>query len=287
MKTILKNNKVFLVQEEQNPYISTTFKIWVCALIFILIIFHLYTIITFPLGSVVSNEILIGVVLVLVIYIWSQEVKDRNRLQLLNISLVDAQHRLEHAEVDTIAVLILTLEAKDPYVRGHSRRVAKRSLVIAKEMGLSKEKQVIIDRAGILHDLGKLAIEDEVLKKSGKLSDEEWFVMRQHPTRSVEILEPLEFLSKEKEIILHHHERWDGQGYPDGIKAEAIPLGSRIMAVADTFDAMNSERAYRKALPPDVIIAELKRVSGTQLDPSIVNLFLNLLKKDPDLWKST
>ena len=283
---MLKRNKAFIVQEEESPYISTTFKIWVCALIFFLVIFHLYTIVVFPLGSVVSNEILIGVVLVLVIYIWSQEVKDRNRLQLLNISLVDAQHRLEHAEVDTIAVLILTLEAKDPYVRGHSRRVAKRSLVIAKEMGLSKERQAIINRAGILHDIGKLAIEDEVLKKPDKLTDEEWFIMKQHPARSVEILEPLEFLSKEKEIILHHHERWDGQGYPDRIKAEAIPLESRIMAVADTFDAMNSERAYRKALSPDAIIAELKRVSGAQLDSSIVNLFLNLLKKEPDLFKN-
>ena len=126
---------------------------------------------------------------------------------------------------------------------------------------------------------------DEILKKPDKLNDEEWKIMKRHPQGSIDILEPLEFLSQEKEIILHHHERYDGGGYPSGLKGEDIPLGARIMAVADTFDAMNSERPYRKSLPEEVIISELKRVSGSQLDSAIVSIFLNLLKKKPDLWE--
>ena len=144
---------------------------------------------------------------------------------------------------------------------------------------------MIIERAGILHDIGKLGITDDILKKPGKLNDEEWEIMKRHSQKSVEILKPLEFLFREKEIILHHHERYDGRGYPDGIKGEQIPLGARIMAVADTFDAMNSERPYRKSLPKDAIISELKRVSGSQLDSSVVTTFLNLLEKNPNLWE--
>ena len=271
--------------EKSNPYMSNIFKLWVVAFIFFLVFFYLYTIISYPQSKIVSGEILLSIVLVLVVYIWVQELKDRNRLQLLNKVLIDAQKQLERAEIDTIAVLVLSLEAKDPYVHGHSKGVAHCSSAIAKEMGFSKEKQMIIERAGILHDIGKLGITDAILKKPGKLNDEEWKIMKRHSKKSVEILKPLEFLSKEKEIILHHHERYDGGGYPDGIKGEQIPLAARIMAVADTFDAMNSERPYRKSLPKDAIISELKRVSGSQLDAFVVTTFLSLLEKNPSLWE--
>jgi len=125
----------------------------------------------------------------------------------------------------------------------------------------------------------------EILNKPGKLDEEEWKIMKSHPQRALEILEPLGFLAAEKEIILHHHERYTGGGYPEGIKGETIPLGARIMAVADTFDAMNSARSYRAALSKDAILTELERVSGSQLDPQAVKTFLELLRKNPNFWK--
>jgi len=280
-----KDDNEAVRKQGNNPYLSNTFKLWIVALIFFLIIFHTCTIITYPQENIVSNEIILGIALAMIVYLWIQELRDRQRLLLLNKAIIAAGERLKKAEIDTISVLVLTLEAKDPYVRGHSKRVAQYSLAIAKEMGFSKEKQMIIERAGILHDIGKLGIMDEILKKPDKLNDEEWKIMKKHPERSVEILKPLEFLFQEKEIILHHHERYDGGGYPKGLKGEDIPLGARIMSVADTFDAMNSERPYRKSLPREVILSELKRVSGSQLESAIVSIFLNLLKKNPELWE--
>lgn len=265
-------------------FLSGTFKLWVVALIFLLIFLHLYTIVTFPQTDIISNEVVLSVALVLIAYLWVQELRDRTRLQLLNKVLIDAGKKLQRAEIDTITVLVLTLEAKDPYVRGHSKRVARDCLAMAKQMGFSKEQQTIIERAGILHDLGKLSIVDDILQKTGKLTDEEWEIMKKHPRKSVEILGPLEFLFKEKEVILYHHERYDGRGYPGGLKGEEIPIESRLMAVADTFDAMNSERAYRKSLSKDAIVSELKRVSGSQLDASVVAIFLKLLERNPGLW---
>jgi putative nucleotidyltransferase with HDIG domain len=274
-----------LKTQKTNPYVSNNFKLWLVPLIFFLTFFHLYDSVIYPQVKIVSSEIILGVVLVLVLYLWVQELKDRHRLQRLNQALIEAHGQLQEAEINAIGALILTEEAKDPYVKGHSKRVAQISLAIAKEMGLSEQTQAIIERAGILHDIGKLGIEDEVLKKPGKLNDQEWQIMKKHPLRSVEILEPLKFLAREKDIIMHHHERCDGKGYPSGLKCEEIPFEARIIAVADTFDAMNSERAYRKPLPKDVILSELNKASGSQLDPSVVTAFLKLLEKSPSLWE--
>ena len=280
-----EQDKQTLESLKENPFISNTFKLWIVGIIYFLIILHLYTIIRYPQRNIVSNEILLSVVLALVVYIWVQELKDRHRLQTLNRVLIHARERLERAEIDTISVLILTMEAKDPYVRGHSKNVAEYSLAIAKEMRFPPKRLMIIERAGILHDLGKLAIVDEILNKPSRLNEQEWQIMKSHPQRSIDILEPLEFLTKEKKIILHHHEAYDGNGYPDGLKGEEIPIEARIMAVADTFDAMNSKRAYRNALPQDVIVSELRKVTGSQLDATAVSVFLNLLKKNPHFWE--
>ncbi|MFC1754868.1 HD-GYP domain-containing protein, partial [Thermoproteota archaeon] len=185
----------------------------------------------------------------------------------------------------TIAALVLAEEAKDPYVRGHSKMVARYSSAIAKEMGFSNTRQRIMERASILHDLGKLGIKDSILNKPMKLDEEESMLMRNHPQRGVEMLKPLRFLAREQKIILHHHERYDGEGYPDCLKGDDIPMESRIIAVADTFDAMNSERPYRKTLPQDTIVRELEKVAGTQLDPAVVTIFLRLLKYNPSFWE--
>lgn len=272
-------------ERKRTFYVSISFKIWVVAIIFLLTFFHLYAITRHPQTKIVSSEILLGIALSLVGYLWIQELRDRERLKRINIALVETQVRLERAQIDTITTLVLTEEAKDPYMRGHSKRVTRCAVEIAKGLGLPEEEQMTIERAGILHDIGKIGISDAILGKLDKLNEEEWAVLRKHPRRAVEILEPLKFLSKEKEIICHHHERYDGQGYPDGLKAEEIPLGAKILAVADTFDAMNSERPYRGSLPKDAIISELKNTSGSQLDPLIVTTFLGVVERVPGIWE--
>ena len=272
-------------KKKSRTFLSNTFKLWVVAIIFLIVFFYLYATGVYPKAVIVSSEIILSTVLALIAYLWIQELRDRYRLQSFNETLIAAQKRLQEAEIDTIAVLILTEEAKDSYVRGHTKRVSQYALAIAKAMGFPEEEQKIIERAGILHDLGKIGIGDSILNKPGKLNDEEWKVMKGHPQRGLEILEPLQFLPAEKEIVLHHHERYAGRGYPEGIKGGAVSIGARIMAVADAFDAMNSARPYRKALSKDTILAELKKVSGTQLDPTVVGVFLKLLQKNPRFWE--
>lgn len=274
-----------LKRKTEQSRISNTFKIWLVGIIFLLTFFHLYSLYRYPEANIVSNEILLGVVLTLVGYLWIQELRDRERLQAINLALIKTQGQLEHAEIDTMTTLILTEEAKDPYVHGHSKRVTRCAIEVAKVLGFSEEERKVIERAGILHDIGKVGISDAILHKPGKLNEEEWAEIKRHPGRAVEILEPLKFLTKEKEIICHHHERVDGKGYPDGLKGGNIPIGSRILAVADSFDAMNSERPYRKPLPEEEIISELKNASGVQLDGRIVSVFLDLLKDKPSLWE--
>ena len=271
--------------KKDKTFLSNTFKLWTAAIIFFIVLFHLYATKAYPKAVIVSSEVILGTVLALIAYLWVQELRDRYRLQVFNAALIAAQARLQEAEINTIAVLILTEEAKDPYVRGHTKRVSQYALAIAKAMGFSQQEQKTIERAGILHDLGKIGIDDSILNKPGKLNDQEWKIMKEHPQRGLEIIAPLPFLSVEKEIVLHHHERYAGGGYPEGIKGEDISIGARIMAVADTFDAMNSARPYREPLSRDTILTELKKVSGTQLDPVVVKIFLELLQKNPSFWE--
>lgn len=265
--------------------ISNSFKLWLVALIFILTGFHLYSINHYPEANIVSDEILLAMVLMLVGYLWIRELRDKENLQTINVALLSTQEQLKEAELSTITTLVIAEETKDPYVRGHSRRVTRCALAIAKELNLRQEQCKVIERAGILHDIGKIGISDTVLHKRSKLTDEEWALIKKHPQRGAEILEPLKFLVRERDIVCHHHERVDGTGYPDGLKEDQISIESRIVAVADTFDAMNSERPYRKPLPENVVLSELTNASGTQLDPRIVSTFLALLKKKPSLWE--
>jgi len=269
----------------ENPYLSYTFKLWLVGLLFFLIVFRVFTALYFPEGAnIIPVELLLGMSPLLLAYIWIQELRDKARLLQINEGLILARERLETAEINTIASLILTEEAKDTYVRGHSKRVMQGAVAIADKMGLSAGEKRTLRRAGILHDIGKLGISDAILQKPGKLDDNEWRIIRKHPQMAIDILGPLEFLEKEKIIIYHHHERYDGGGYPDGLRGEDIPLGSRILAVADTFDAMNSIRSYRNSLPKQDILAEMKRVAGTQLDPKIVDIFMEVLEESPELW---
>jgi len=170
--------------------------------------------------------------------------------------------------------LIRTLEAKDFYTRDHSKRVTRYSVAIAEELGMKGQELEDLRRASVLHDLGKIGVKEAILNKPGKLTEEEFAEIVLHPEKAVEILEPIDFYKPLFPAIRHHHERFDGKGYPSHLAGKNIPLASRIMTIADTFDAMTSTRAYRKELPVADAIAEIRRCSGTQFDPDIVPAFL-------------
>ncbi|VAX35851.1 hypothetical protein MNBD_UNCLBAC01-1045 [hydrothermal vent metagenome] len=266
-------------------FMKNKYKSLTLVFIFSLTCIHLFSMAVFP-NSFLTSEIILIVVLGLMFFIWIQELKDKRRLQHLNKNLMTAQTKLEQAEVDMMATLILTAEAKDPYTHGHSQRVAKYTLAISKAMGLSTEDQKLFERSAILHDLGKIAIDDNILRKTERLNPAERKIMKEHPQKGIDILKPLKFLNQEKKNIFHHHEMMDGGGYPKGLKGNTIPLGAQIIAVADTFDAMNTSRSYRKALPKEMIIKELKEISGTQLSQKVTKIFLQLLETKLDVWNA-
>ncbi|HZW35870.1 MAG TPA: HD domain-containing phosphohydrolase [Candidatus Deferrimicrobiaceae bacterium] len=178
--------------------------------------------------------------------------------------------------VRSIDALIKALEAKDFYTRGHSQRVTMYSVAIGKAMGLHLEQIELLRQAAVLHDLGKIGVREAILNKPGRLTPDEFQEITLHPVVSTRILQPIPFFRPLLPAILHHHERFDGKGYPDGIGGLDIPLESRIMSIADTFDAMTSTRAYRKALSLDEANQEIRRCSGTQFDPEIVPVFLEV-----------
>jgi diguanylate cyclase (GGDEF)-like protein/putative nucleotidyltransferase with HDIG domain len=174
----------------------------------------------------------------------------------------------------TIYALAATIEARDPYTYGHSKKVSGYAVALAEAIGLPSEKVTVISTAALLHDIGKIGIPDEVLNKVGKLEAETWDLIQSHSTLSATIVGHVVSLVSCLPAILHHHERWDGSGYPSGLKGEAIPIEARILAIADAFDAMTSPRPYRQALSYKKVLDELKRCSGTQFDPRLIEAFL-------------
>ena len=181
--------------------------------------------------------------------------------------------------VRSIDAMVNALEAKDFYTRGHSQRVMTYSVATAKEMRMVDEDIENLQRASVLHDIGKIGIRDMVINKPGELTPEEFKEVVRHPGISVSIIEPIPFFQPLLPVIMHHHERYDGQGYPAGLAGDEIPLASRILSVADTFDAMTSTRPYRKALPTDDAVAELRRCAGVQFDPDVVSTFIECLPR--------
>ncbi|HEU4759660.1 MAG TPA: HD domain-containing phosphohydrolase [Dehalococcoidia bacterium] len=173
-----------------------------------------------------------------------------------------------------VAVLCAALDLRDNVTHGHAQRVSQLASVIAWQMGLRKEQVRQVEKAAILHDIGKIGVADAVLSKPGPLDDGEWAEMRRHPELGFQILNGIDFLRDVADIVYSHHERWDGAGYPRGLKAEQIPQGARIFAVVDAFDAMTSHRPYRKAQPASKAVPEIVRNSGTQFDPTVVEAFL-------------
>ncbi|MCD6449450.1 MAG: transporter substrate-binding domain-containing protein [Thermotogaceae bacterium] len=180
---------------------------------------------------------------------------------------------------EIILALVKALEFYSPYTKGHSERVANLAVRIANEMGLSEDKKKKIYWAGILHDVGKIFVPQDVLHKPDKLTEEEYDLVKLHPVKSAEIIEEIDELKDIAKIVRHHHERCDGKGYPDGLKCSEIPLEARIIAVADAFDAMTSKRPYREALKPEEALNEIVKNSGVQFDPQVVQVFIRVFQK--------
>lgn len=198
----------------------------------------------------------------------------------INKELKDKNEELEKAYLDTIEILRYTVEAKDPYTKGHSDRVSEYSVLIGKKMGLSEEELHTLKIGGLFHDIGKIGIPDSILLKESKLDDEEYSQVKNHPSIGVHILGNAETFKDIIPIVYHHHERYDGRGYPGKLKGEEIPLLARIACVADAFDAMTSKRTYRNKLPIEVVTEEIEKNSGTQFDPKIAKDFLDIIKND-------
>lgn len=176
----------------------------------------------------------------------------------------------------TIKSIASALDAKDPYTHGHSMRVTLYSIILAKELGVAEHELDQIEMAGLLHDIGKIAIPQAILCKPGKLTDNEFVVMKTHPVNSEKLIASIKRLHEVSPGMKHHHEKWDGSGYPDKLAGEAIPFHARIIAIADTYDAMTSTRSYRVALNHDVAVAEIQRCAGTQFDPALAKKFLEI-----------
>ena len=198
----------------------------------------------------------------------------------INNELQNTFNRLENSFRESIETLRLIVDAKDQYTRGHSDRVSDYSVLIGKELGLEQEKLEILRIGGLFHDIGKVGIPDSILLKPGKLTDEEYTEIKKHPSTGARILSSAKIFEDFIPIVKHHHERYDGFGYPDKLKGEEIPYLARITAVADTFDAMTSKRPYRNSLPLDIVKEEFRKYSGIQFDPTIAKVFLEILEKD-------
>jgi hypothetical protein len=200
-----------------------------------------------------------------------------NTLQSLYDELDRAHEKLETNIREQLEMMVKSIEARDPYTSGHSRRVAALSKAIAEEMGLAVETVSDIETAALLHDVGKIHAEfAPLLSKEGRLTEEEWEIMKTHAAKSADLVGLFSrFQGSILAMVRHHHERWDGKGYPDGIVAESIPLGARIIMVSDTIDAMTTDRPYRKALPFEKVVSELLKYRGIQFAPDLVDVTVN------------
>jgi putative nucleotidyltransferase with HDIG domain len=211
-------------------------------------------------------------------YHQSLEEMVRARTELLRHAMED----LEHSYDVTLEALGDALDLKDSETEGHSKRVTAYAIALARAMGVPPDEIKIIARGAFLHDIGKMAIPDDILRKPGKLTPEEQAVMREHCTRGYQMLRKIPFLAGAAEIVFCHQEHYDGNGYPSGLRGREIPIGARIFAVADTLDAITSDRPYRRARGFDSAREEILRCSGTQFDPSVVEVFLKIPN---ELWQ--
>ena len=197
-------------------------------------------------------------------------------------NIAEMQRKNRNLTYQLMETLVHTIEAKDEYTKGHSTRVAEYSRLLAEKMGMSEEECSSLYFMASLHDIGKIGIADSIINKPGKLTEEEYSVIKTHPEVGFNILRNMSEIKDIEYGARWHHERYDGKGYPDGLSGEEIPVYARIIAVADVYDAMTSNRSYRKVLPQEEVKKEIERVKGTQLDPEIAGYMIELIDSDKE-----
>ena len=211
-----------------------------------------------------------------------KSIAQMNEIKRINLELANTYEKLEKAYLDSIQTLRYTVEAKDPYTRGHSDRVAEYAVLIGEKLGLSDEDLKTLRVGGLFHDIGKIGIPDSILLKDARLTDEEYSEIKNHPSIGAHILCNAEVFKDIIPIVKHHHERFDGRGYPGNLQGESIPYFARIAAIADAFDAMTSKRTYRNSLPIEVVREEIEKNLGTQFDSEIGQVFLEIIDNEYD-----
>lgn len=209
-------------------------------------------------------------------------IEQMNMIKTINEELRDTNEKLEKAYLESIQTLRYTVEAKDPYTRGHSDRVAEYSELIGKYLNLPEEELHKLKIGGLFHDIGKIGVPDSILLKTSKLTDDEYSEIKNHPSIGSHILSNASLFKDIMPIVKHHHERYDGHGYPGKLVGENIPYLARIATVADSFDAMTSKRTYRDSLPLDIVKQEIEKNKATQFDPKITDVFLDILNNHYD-----
>lgn len=211
-----------------------------------------------------------------------KELADRGFACRFAADALESKSQTRQALLDSVRALAQAVEAKDPYTRRHSEQVAHYAVSLAAAMGVSEAVVESIRVASLLHDIGKIGVPDNILTKRGALTEEEFKYIRRHPALGADILGNVALFSQEAQIIRHHHERWDGKGYPDGLAGEESPLASRIINVADCMDAMLMERTYKQGYPVETMLHEMARCAGTQFDPRIATAAVQWCRMNSD-----
>lgn len=211
-----------------------------------------------------------------------KSIKQMNEIKKINNELSDTYEKLEKAYLESVQTLRYTVEAKDSYTRGHSDRVSEYSVLLGKYLNLPEETLNTLRIGGLFHDIGKIGVPDSILQKESKLTDDEYSEIKNHPSIGAHILSTATIFHDIIPIVKHHHEKYDGTGYPGRLQGENIPYLARIAAIADSFDAMTSRRTYRDSLPMGIVISEFKRCKGTQFDPKLADVFLDILENHFD-----
>ena len=211
-----------------------------------------------------------------------KSISQMQEIKKINTELKDTYEKLEKSYLESIATLRYTVEAKDSYTRGHSDRVSEYSVLIGKKLGLSDLQLRTLQIGGLFHDIGKIGVPDSILLKESKLTDDEYSEIKNHPSIGAHILSNATIFKDIIPIVKHHHERYDGKGYPNMLKGNEIPYLARITAIADSFDAMTSKRSYRDSLPIETVIDEFRKNKGTQFDPELTDIFLDILENHFD-----
>jgi HD-GYP domain-containing protein (c-di-GMP phosphodiesterase class II) len=211
------------------------------------------------------------------------------RLRTQGVELDESSHELfasyqelERGSLEAMATLNATVEAKDPYTAGHSERVRRISLAVGRELNLTPRQLGALGTAALFHDVGKIAVPDDILTKQGDLSPSEFAILSRHAVRGADIVGKLSRLQDAVPFVRHHHERWDGRGYPDGLAGSSIPIEAAIIAVADAWDAMTTSRPYRRALPIEHALSQIEAGRGRQFSPSVVDAFLTVVREHPE-----